>query len=113
MAQKKARKPAPREVVSLRLPALLREELIREAAKRKIKLSEEIERRLTHYDELIADANQIDDAILGASLNTHLDDMVDKLAERIVALNSERKMIDKLAEHFAAAMKKKPGVKSE
>ena len=106
MAQKKARKPAPREVVSLRLPALMREELMREAARRKIKLSEEIERRLTHYDELLTDANQIDDAILGASLNSRLDDMVDKLAERIVALNFERTIIDKLAEHFTAATKK-------
>ena len=64
---------------------------MREASKRKIKLSEEIERRLTHYEQMIEDANMVDDARLGAILNTRDDDNIEKLAERIAVALEKRK----------------------
>jgi guanylate kinase len=84
-----AKKSAPkktsnvRPVVSLRVRPAMYQDLMREASKRQLKLSEEIERRLIHYEEMIADANEVDDATLGAWLNSDRDDMIDKLAERI------------------------------
>ena len=83
MAAKKRKKAAVRPVVSLRVRPAMYEDLVREADKRRLKLSEEIERRLIDYDKLVADANEVDDATLGAWLNSDRDDMIDKLAERI------------------------------
>jgi guanylate kinase len=85
MVRKKAKKALSkvRPVVSLRVRPAMYEDLVREANKRQLKLSEEIERRLIHYEEMIADASEVDDATLGAWLNSDRNDMIDKLAERI------------------------------
>jgi hypothetical protein len=86
MAGKKKKKAPVRPVVSLRVRPAMYEDLVREANERRIKLSEEVERRLIRYEEL--DANKMmeemaDDTILGASLTGIKDDVIDKLAERI------------------------------
>ena len=83
MVGKKMKKSAVRPVVSLRVRPAMYEDLAREAEKRQLKLSEEIERRLIEYDDLVSFRNEVDDARLGAMLNTRDDDMMDKLAERI------------------------------
>ena len=84
MVGKKKKKSAVRPVVSLRVRPAMYEDLIREAQQRRLKLSEEVERRLLHYDELIADQNMVDDATLGSWLNTdHTDEMINKLADRL------------------------------
>ena len=87
------RKSNPRNdrLVGVRLPPALRDSMMAEAKRKRIRLAEEIRHRLAQYDELIADKNQVDDAILGASLNSDLDDMIDKLAERIAAAMKDRK----------------------
>jgi hypothetical protein len=91
MARKKLKKAVERPVVSLRVRPAMYEDLVREANKRRIKLSEEIERRLIRYDEMIEDANSVDDATLGAWLNSDRDDMIDVLAARIAAAMKGRK----------------------
>ena len=83
MVGKKKKKSAVRPVVSLRVRPAMYEDLQREADKRQLKLSEEIERRLLEYDDLVSFRNEVDDSRLGAMLNTRDDDMIDKLAERI------------------------------
>jgi hypothetical protein len=91
MVRKKRKKAAVRPVVSLRVRPAMYEDLVREADKRRLKLSEEVERRLIGYDEMIAAAtgtaagvgaaSAVGQAILGAGSDT--DAMIDKLAERI------------------------------
>ena len=70
-------------VVSLRVRPAMYEDLVREAEQRRIKLSEEVERRLIRYEEMTSELNELDDANLGAVLNQRSDDMINKLAERI------------------------------
>ena len=90
MARKAKKQSTERPTVGVRLPPALRDSMMAEAKRKRIRLAEEIRHRLAQYDELIADKNQVDDAILGASLNSDLDDMIDKLAERIAAALKKR-----------------------
>jgi guanylate kinase len=83
MAGKKKKKAAVRPVVSLRVRPAMYEDLVREADKRRLKLSEEVERRLIHYDKMISDENEFNDGTLGAWLNSERDDLINILAERI------------------------------
>jgi hypothetical protein len=84
VGKKAAKKPSRvRPVVSLRVRPAMYEDLVREADKRQIKLSEEIERRLISYEEMIANVNEVDDSWLGSGLNTHQDELIDILADRI------------------------------
>ena len=88
----KKKKAVVRPVVSLRVRPAMYEDLTREAKQRRLKLSEEIERRLLHYEEMMADQAIVDDANLGAWLNSDTTDaMIDKLAERIAKKLKERK----------------------
>ena len=91
MVGKKKKKAAVRPVVSLRVRPAMYEDLVREANERRIKLSEEVERRLIRYEEMMVDEALTDDAVLGASLNQRSDDMIDKLAERIAKALKDRK----------------------
>ena len=61
MVGKKKKKSAVRPVVSLRVRPAMYEDLQREADKRQLKLSEEIERRLLEYDDLVSFRNEVDD----------------------------------------------------
>ena len=73
-----------RPVVSLRLAAGDYEEKMTRGRRKRLRLAEEVARyRLEHYDELVSFRNEVDDARLGAMLNTRDDDMIDRLAERI------------------------------
>ena len=83
MARKAKKQSTERQTVGVRLPPALRDSLVAEAKRRRIRLAEEVRYRLAHYDELVSFANEVDDSRLGAMLNTRDDDMIDKLAERI------------------------------
>jgi hypothetical protein len=78
----KTRKLAARPVLSMRVPAAMRESLVREASKRRIKVSEEAERRLTYYD--LAMQQWGEPTAWGERFrDTITDDAIDKIAERI------------------------------
>jgi hypothetical protein len=83
MVGKKKKKSAVRPVVSLRVRPAMYEDLVREAEQRRIKLSEEVERRLIRYEEMIADANEVDDANRGSRFDPSDPNAWDKIAERI------------------------------
>jgi hypothetical protein len=83
MMMSKKRKKAPvRPVVSLRVRPAMYEDLVREADKRRIKLSEEVERRLMYYDTVMQDWGEL--VSWDQKYRDILtDDTIDKLAERI------------------------------
>jgi hypothetical protein len=96
MKGKKRKKATVRPVVSLRVRPAMYEDMVREAEKRRLKLSEEVERRLIRYDEIIANEAAAAAGIAagtGTATSTGtaravgqaiLDDAtIDKLAERI------------------------------
>ena len=102
MVGKKKKKAAVRPVVSLRVRPAMYEDLVREANERRIKLSEEVERRLIRYEEMVASENMLDDDLLGAALNQRSDEMIDKLAARIA---EKLKAEDQLDARIAKALK--------
>ena len=101
MVGKKKKKAVVRPVVSLRVRPAMYEDLIREAKERRIKLSEEVERRLIHYealehDEAMKKVNAAieDDMVLGDALTGPSDDTIDKLAERLAKKLKQQPEID-------------------
>jgi guanylate kinase len=83
---RKSKKAVVRPVVSLRVRPAMYEDLVREADKRRIKLSEEVERRLIRYEEKMEDVDWVAKEIEQRQLDVLTDDQIDKIAERIVKM---------------------------
>jgi hypothetical protein len=92
-AEAKAQNVSVTELVYRRLVAYeMYKDLVREKGAVALSEVEELERRLIRYEEMMVDQAMVDDASLGAWLNSDTtDDMIDKLAERIAKALKDRK----------------------
>src|SRR5690348_9589289 len=80
MAAKKSarKKSSQRQMVGFRVRPAMYEDLAREAKKRQIRMSEEIERRLIVYDEMMMDAERVVREIE----EMRFDDLIDRISDQ-------------------------------
>ena len=105
MARKAKKQSTERPTVGVRLPPALRDSLMAEAKRKKIRLAEEVRYRLTNYDQLVEDmAWQISEERkdqLGAIADFLTDEFIDKIAARILSSDN----LDRIAERIVEKLK--------
>jgi hypothetical protein len=104
---RKAKQSTERPTVGVRLPPALRDSMLAEAKRKRIRLAEEIRYRLTQYDQMVQDlewavsderANKL--TAIGDVLT---DEFIDKVAARILSNDN----LDRIAAHLAEMLAEK------